>query len=83
MDGSYLSSPLSQEILSRLASCGVVSFRVVRSLRGVPADHLVDSAPWLALFRAIATPLPSLDEGARIVYEASGPKIEGALDGRW
>ena len=49
------------------------SFDPVLLLSDVPARHVVDSSPWLALYRGMATPYPSAEEGARYVYEVLLP----------
>ena len=49
------------------------AFDPVLMLHGVPTDRLVDSAPWLALYRGVAVAYPTYEEGARYVYEVLLP----------
>ena len=51
------------------------SFDPVLRLNGVSSDRLVDSAPWLALYRGIAFAHSSYEEGARHVYEVLLPYL--------
>ena len=49
------------------------AFDPILTLHKVPSERLVDSAPWLALYRGLAVPYATREEGARFVYEVLLP----------
>ena len=49
------------------------SFDPILVLPGVPSHAVVDSAPWLALFRGLAEPYASAADAGRYVYEVLLP----------
>lgn len=49
------------------------SFDPVLMILNIPSSSLVDSAPWLSIFRGLLEPFASAEQGARYLYEVLLP----------